>query len=473
MSGQTMNRNRQQIWDTLLEDALKAPTLAPLPVGRRVPTRPRRRAWAGVAVTVACLLLIAGALGFAFTRPPANEPGGDAGTTAEGTNETRQPSPPGPGVPGDNSPQADERASNPDNSATKPGHTPDSPGQPAPQPGSDDTQPPKPEPDRTPTPTPEPKPDDVVEDPTPKPEPDESGKTAPVPDKPAPRITLLRAERNAKLRTASPGTRDFNDAGEATDFGAAVFSCDKPVDLLVAGVLIRLMGELSIQPGETLKLALADNDAYIDSRGANTPVQLTVESHVLTFATGAVLAEEGANADSITVFDGDVRLGEEAIPAGKQATLRKRGLVSMMDHAGMAGIALLRGLNDRAMYREDFDDPKGRLREGVIEGGVLRGDSVFWGYPANIPFQPGMVLRLRVKLAAGQHTITQFCEERNDNYSTTVQAADGWQVIEISFDSLRDRTTHQQAPRAGESFMNLSIASKVEIDWVEILKPHQ
>lgn len=459
-----MNRNRDQIWDVLLEDALKAPAPALIPAGRRFLQRPRRRAWTGVAVTAVCVLLIVGALAFAFTRPPANEPGSDSGTTAESANETSQPDRSAPVVPG---PAPDQPPAAPDNAPKPRQH--DAPSRPEPEP---DAPPHTPVPDETPTPEPqpgpEPKPDDVVE----KPRPDTD--TAPAPTKPeAPRIKLLRAERNAKLRIAKPGTRDFMEAGAATDFEAAVFSCDKPVDLLVTGVLIRLHGELSIQPGEVLQLGLADNDAFIDSRGANMPVRLTVESHVLTFATGAVLAEEGASAEYLTVFDGELRLGEEVIPAGKKATLRKRGVASLADHAGMAGVALLRGLADRAVYREDFEDPKGRLREGVIEGGVLKGDGVFWGYPASIPYQSGMVLRLRVKLAAGEHTITQFCEERNDNYSTTVQAADGWQVIEISYDSLRDRATHRHAPRAGDSFMNLSIAGPVEIDWIEILKSHQ
>ncbi len=463
------NRNRDRIWDVLIEDALKAPVA--LPAGRRVPPRPPRRSvWAGAAITALCTLLIAGALLFAFTRPPAATPDPGTADVAPAANQTESQTRRTPErVPAPHVPAGDQGQPDP-----SPEPAPEQPlPEPTPELPKDTVEKPEPEPAHEP-------PKDTVE----KPEPD---KTEPVPaPEGGPRITLLRAERNARLKVAAPGKREYRDAGELAHFdNGCTFSCDKPVDLLVAGVLLRLQGELTVlAAADSLALTLLDHDVYVDSRGSGMPVSVSMDGHGLHFATGAVLFEEGAAADQVSVLDGEVSVGDETVTRRQRATLKKRGVTAIAQITDNP--ALLRGLADRVLYREDFDDgaaTRGRLLRGELRDGLLvagAGDGLygaFWGYPRDLPHMDGAVLRLRVRVSGtGDFDVTQFCLERNDNFSTRVAApADGWQVLELRLADFRERTEHKHAPAAGETFKNVNITvpegSVLEIDWIELIGP--
>lgn len=472
------SRNHDRIWDVLIEDALKAPVA--LPVGRRAtPRPPRRRVWASVTVTALCALLIAGALLFAFTRPPAAKP--DAGTADVA---------PAPNQPGEQPRRNHEQEPAPQVPAgnqAKPDPTP-APHEPLPKPEPEPPKdppedPPKDAPEEAPEPEPEPTPDrprDTVE----KPEPEN---TAPVPAPGhGPRITLLRADRNARLKVAAPGKREYRDAGDTTDFDhGCTFSCDKPVDLRVAGVFLRLQGELVIDASaDALALTLLTHDVYVDSRGAGMPVSVKMDGHGLYFPTGAVLFEEGAASEHVSVLDGEVTLGAETITRQQRATLKRRGITTVA--AITDEPALLRGLADRVLYREDFDAGaatrgrllRGELRDGLLVAGARDGQyGAFWGYPRDLDHVDGAVLRLRLRISGtGDFDVTQFCPQRNDNFSTRVAApADGWHVLELRLTDFRERTEHKHAPATGESFKNVNITvpegSVLEIDWIELIGP--
>ncbi|MBK8207565.1 MAG: hypothetical protein IPK87_12380 [Planctomycetes bacterium] len=466
------NRNHDRIWDVLIEDALKAPVA--LPAGRRAaPRPPRRRVWAGVTVTALCSLLIAGALLFAFTRPPAATPDPGTADVAPAANQADSQTRRTP----EREPEPHAPSGNQDKPDPKP--APQEPS-PEPEPPKDTPKdPPREAPEPAPEPTPEP-PRDTVE----KPEPDNTA-PVPAPDR-GPRITLLRADRNARLKVAAPGKREFRDAGDTADFdNGCTFSCDKPVDLRVAGVFLRLQGELAIDASaDALALTLLDHDVYIDSRGTGMPVSVAMDGHAVAFATGAVLLEEGAASDQVSVLDGEVSVGDETITRRQRATLKKRGVSAIAPIT--EDPALLRGLADRVLYREDFDAGaetrgrllRGELRDGLLVAGASDGQyGAFWGYPRNLDHVDGAVLRLRVRISGtGDFDVTQFCPERNDNFSTRVAApADGWHVLELRLADFRERTEHKHAPAAGETFKNVNITvpqgSVLEIDWIELIGP--
>lgn len=469
--------NQQRIMDVLLEDALKAPAPLPATAGRRLAPRPRRKVWASVAVTVACLVVVALALGYVLTRPPAaptNSPIVASNTLVITPRVEPRPRP-------DTGNQAGPQPQPEPMPQPEPGPSPDPKPQPQPEPQPQPIKPPE-QVENPPQPQPTPEP---VE---PKPvQPDKE--TVPVvrPTKGF-EVTLLSAEKGAELRVANaefaeghrvPAYRQPKDEAEFAD--ASWFHCRKPVDLVVRGVLLRLQGELRIEiyrGGAVLLLEHTDGDLFVDSRGAKHAVDL---SHKQIHGTGALWMSSGRAlfgtsdfATDVTVYEGEVKNDDLAVPAGKRVTIRRGKASDLRDlRRPQAEEPFLKGLADRSVYREDFDKPNGRLREGVVEGGILKGAEVFWGYPENIKYQPGMVLRMRLHLKAGKHTITQFCPERDDNFSVEIDALEGWQVIEVPLNLLRDRRTHSAEMKAGDSFMNISIGSQVQVDWIEILKPHR
>lgn len=466
-----LSPNQQRIMDVLLEDALKAPLPQPAPVGRRLAPRPRRKVWASLAVTVACLVVVALAIGYALTRPPvepSNTPVVAANTPVITPRVDPRPRPE-PGKQAAPQPQPEPLP------RPEPGPSPQPSPEPAPQPE------PQPEPVKPPEQVenpPQPQPQPTPEPIEPKPE----RETIPVirPSKGF-EVSLLSADKDADLLVANAefndgkGTPAYRKPKDETEFAdTSWFKCRKPVSLLVRGVLLRFQGEVSVEiyrGGNVVLLELASGDLFVDSRGSGHSVDLTKSA--MWMSSGRALFSELTSGVEVTVYEGTVAGDVGEIPAGKRATVRRGKLGELREpRRALAEEPMLKSLASRTLHREDFDNPKGRLREGVIEDGVLKGNGVFWGYAENIKHQPGAVLRLRVNLAAGKHTITQFCPERDDNFSAEVESRGGWQVIELPLDLLRDRRTHKEPPQVGDSFMNISIPGQVEVDWIEILKPH-
>jgi len=471
-----LSPNQQRIMDVLLEDALKTPAPVPAAMGRRLTPRPRRKVWASVAVTVACLVVVALAVGYVLTRPPV----APSNTPVLASNT--------PVI----TPRVDPRPRPDTGNQAGPQPQPE----PLPQPEPGPSPEPKPEPTPRLEPQPEPvKPPEQVENPPqpqPTPEPVE-----PKPDRPdtqpgpAPLVVVVGkiagVDRNAKLRLryGEQEWRDYDPAKPEDLLDGVQLSCRKPVDLNLYGALVRLQGELTIHDGEQSDLLdLAEGDLYLDTEGG-PPLRVHVSGHPVRVDSGAALIERGASDTDVSVFYGSALVASEAVAAGKRGVLKKRGLAGTYDLTRkLREYELLKTLPDRVVYREDFETekPEGRLRAGKIAGGSLVSEfsegkhHLFWGYPRDLPYLEGTTIRLRVKFTtASAVTFNQFCPQRNDNFSREIKPDTGWQIIEISAADLRERTTFKDAPKAGEYFQNFSLLLTgqdpvAEVDWVEIVR---
>jgi hypothetical protein len=471
-----LSPNQQRIMDVLLQDALKAPAPLPAP-GRRLVPRPRRKTWASVAVTVACLVVVALAVGYALTRPPAataNTPIVASNTPVSTPRETA-PRP-------DTGNQAGPRP--------QPEPLPEPEPGPRPEPGPEPLPQPQPEPE----PRPVRPPDQVENPPVPRPEPEPSGPKPDRPDtQPGPALLVVvvgkvvGADRNAKLRLryGEQDWRDYDPAKPEDLLDGVKLSCRKPVDLSLGGALVRLQGDLTIHDGEQSDLLdLAEGDLYLDTEGGPA-LRVHVSGHAVRVDSGAALIERGAADTDLSVFHGSVLAAGETVAAGKRGVLKKRGLAGTYDLTRKPREhEMLKTLPDRVLYREEFntEKPEGRLRAGSITDGALvsePGDGkpqLFWGYPRDLPHLDGLVIRLRVRFTdADAVTFSQFCPQRNDNFSRELKPEAGWQILEIRAADLRDRATFKDAPKAGVFFQNFSLLLKgrnprAELDWVEVVR---
>lgn len=513
-----MKKNDERIWEVLIEDALQEQPVESAPPGDRTrrllqPVGPLgidrgrsmrhggRRKWVPIAVAVGALVLVAAILyGGAVWLPKlseANQPNPDQPRAAEQTNQ----SPSG------------ERQSNHQEANNGPADTPEPTPEPQPEPLPEPTPNPTPqpeEPDPLPEPSPEPKPDDTVEQPDPQPQPDdtveqpkepEDTTPGPTPEQtPDPAVRLLHKEKRAALQFAEvdeSGTDKPNyvDAEDRAEFPAQTWlSCRAPVDLEIGGAFLRLKGEAKFDSFRQLGLVvrLQDDDLFVDSRGAARWIEVQADGHYLDIRGAALLIENRVTGLEVSVYSGQVELTDDdenpiLLPEGKRSVIKKRGIAGGYDlRNALADEPFLAGLGSRVVYRENFDDsPVGRLREGQLERGVVSGPTVFWGYPENIAFEPGLVIRLRVRFTdTSRATLTQFCEERNDNYSIDLEPGrhrertvrnDEWYVLEVPVDQFVERSKHEGHPQVGESFMNVSLQlegenARVELDWVELIR---
>ena len=494
-----MKKNEERIWDVLIEDALQEQPVESAPPGdhtRRL-LRPMgpigvdrgrsmrhggRRKWVPIAGAAAVLVFVATVLYGGVVWLPklseANQTNPEKPRTAEEgqPEQVPQPKQTDPQEEPSGKPTAGPQPIPEPEPAPEPEAPEDSLPEPEPTLPDDRVEQPQPIPEPAPEPVPGPvKPDDAVEEPN-RPE-----ETAPASEF-KPTITLLSSAKGARLEYAATTEREFAPAGDRSDFPNGVWlACRKPVDLLAGGVLLRLDGEVRVEiTGDALVLELDDDDVYVDNRGASLAVNLSVKDHKLSMPSGAVLIENGASGVDVTVFDGEALFGEDVIPAGRRGVIKKRGLAGLYEPRDEMGDApFLKGLTNRVVYREDFDaDPEGRLRAGELADGVITGGKVFWGYPQNIAYEPGLVIRLRVRfMNATATTLTQFCEERNDNYSVDLKdlRQGEWFVLEVRVDDFLERTNHEGHPQVGESFMNVSLQTsgdkaQVELDWVELIR---
>jgi hypothetical protein len=507
-----MTNNQERIWDVLIEDAMREGGVSqpPQPAGentRRLLTPvgapgvdrgrslrgPSGRKWAPVVITVALLVMVAAILyagivylpQIAENREPTDQPKAAEGTPSP-PRERRvdHPAPtPSPEPQPENTQPADSGETLPDDSGT-----------------------PEPKPDNPveqPKPTPEPKPDDTVEQPKPEPKPDD---TVEQPKKPNDTVEEPKQpegttpEPDSKLRIHMLTEFDWEKSGKSqvlysTDgetwmstrylnaFDADTwFRSSTIADFEAGGVFLRLDGEARFKLTDgRLELELKDDRLYFDNRGALRPISMTVGSHNLTCGSGDASVLESAGS-SIRVYDGEVRVGDQTISAGQHGELKKSGFVA--SHTPLKAREDDRFISDiaeRVIYRETFEaDPKGRLREGTLEDGVIKGGTVFWGYPENVLHHAGMVMRLRVRIIdATGATITQFSEPRNDNFSYELAAdrikAGEWQTLELLLDEFLERTSHKSHAEEWDSYQNISIQLKgenaqVELDWVELIR---
>jgi hypothetical protein len=511
-----MNKNENRIWDVLIEDAMRDSMVGPLPAERGDQTRrlltpmgapgvdrgrslrgQSSRKWAPVAVTVGLLIMVAAILyagivylpQLAENREPTDQPRQAEGTNQSPSRKHRDETP---------SPAPDPQPQ------PQPDKTPADSGEPLP----DDSATPEPQPDdpvEQPKPTPEPKPDDTVEQPKPEPKPDDTVEqpkkpddiveepkqpegTTPEPDSKL-RIKLLTKfdweKRDAKELLYSTDGESWLSTRYLTDFAADTWlRSTQAVYLEAGGVSLILEGEIHVTlTDDALTIELVEDQLYVDSRGADRPTTLNVDSHMLTLASGEMILWQSRSDTDISVYDGEVHFKDEIIGLGQHGKLKGgRFTPNRKPLKDRSDWLLLLNLKERVIYRENFDaDPKGRLREGELKDGVLAGPTVFWGYPRYIDYEPGMVIRLRVRFTnAEAATLTQFSPIRNDNYSRELTADSGllvdtWYLLEVPVDEFLDRTTHKVHPKEPDLFQNVSIQLKgenarVELDWVELIR---
>ncbi|MCA8914739.1 MAG: hypothetical protein KDB90_04940 [Planctomycetes bacterium] len=524
-----MTNNEDRIWEVLIEDAVRESAtpeqphepgdytrrlltpVGPMGVDRGRSMRYTRPRWvsyvaSALALALVCAILYAGAV-LLPQLSDANHANEDQ-PQAAGSNDA----PPDLGnkapVPAPK-PKPEPQPEPTDNS--RPGVAPDDGGETKSEPRPGDTvEQSKPEPkpdDAVEQPEPEPKPDNSVEQPKPepKPEPNPDGTveqprpddtieqpkqpepTAPEPDS-ALSINLLTKidwqKPGLKMFDYSPDGEIWAHAQETTHFAGNVWLRTRTgVDFEAAGVLLRLNGTMRVSLTEQeLSVELTDDELFVDSRGAGRDVSLSTGEFSLSLLSCAAYVEHRPSSDELRVYEGDVRIGDQLISGPQRGKLenRRKPLFSVL-RSKMADEPFLRDLLSRVIYRQDFDaDPNGRLREGTLKDGVISGPNVFWGYPVNIQYEVGMVIRLRVRFTgATAATLTQFAIPRSDNFSFELDAErlrpGEWQVIEVPVDKFLERTNHKEHPNEVDWFQNVSIAPKgenaqVELDWVELIR---
>jgi hypothetical protein len=504
-----MTNNEERIWDVLIEDALResgAPApmhemgdrtrrllqpVGPMGVDRGRSMRYTRHRWVRIAagmlavVLVLTILYLGVALLPMLSEANREQPQSAEGNQSPARQDGGESTPPAPA-------QLPKDTEQPGESPEPEPKPDDTPKQPEPKPEDTDEQPepePKPE-DTVEQPKPEPKPEDTVEQPRPEPKPEDTVEqpkqpedTTPEPD-PKHTIRLLAQEgtKTDDFRVSSD-REIWNSPKYLQVFQSGTwFRAWSSIDLEAQGVLLRLRGEARVESSDdSVTLTLGDKDLFVDNRGVGRPVKVTVDSRTLNLSSGAVLIERGARDTEVSVFDGEVTLGEARLSAGQRADLTRDGFGRAKPARDMEREGLLVGLANRVVYRENFDaDPKGRLREGVLKDGVLTGGKVFWGYPDNIQYETGMVIRLRVRFTNAEGaTLTQFAIPREDNFSFELGAErlkpGEWQVLEVPVDQFLERTTHKEHPNEVDWFQNVSLTTQgenaqVELDWVELIR---
>lgn len=532
-----MKKNEDRIWDVLLEDAMRdmpapepAPPYEPGDYTRRLLTpigppgvdrgrsmrRTRSRRWASVAATLVAFLFVAGLFYAAVSWLPkltednhADQPqtAGDnnpAPIRDDGGHDTPNKPVPSPNAAPENAPKDNTQPKT--NSEPKPEANdqpdPEPNEQPEPQPEpkpEDQVEQPKPEPETQPEPEPkkpadtveQPKqPDDTVEQPKPdETEPKQPEETTPEPDTKLHinLLTLVEWETpNDNELQYSPDGEIWKPALKLTKFAGNVWlRSHAATDFEAGGVLLRLLGTMRVSMTEAeLEVELADDELYVDSRGARKDLLFSDGRQSATLTCCSVYFSRSASRTQVSLYEGDLAIGEDLVSGPKEGVLSKRGnkdfraLRRTKEENGY-----LTDLKPRVVYHEGFDssEPKGRLREGEIQDGVLTGATVFWGYPEDIRHQDGLVVRLRVRFTnVVNATLTQFATPREDNFSYEINEEYGlkngdWYTLEVPLSEFRERTNHQDPPNEDDWFQNVSLTpsgenAQVEIDWVELIR---
>lgn len=517
-----MTNNEERIWDVLIEDALResgAPApmhemgdrtrrllqpLGPIGVDRGRSMRYTRGRWVRITAGMLAVVLVLTILylGVALL-PMLSEANREQPQSAESNQSpVRQDGGESSSPASDQPPKKSEQPE--DAPEPKPEETPE---QPEPKPEDTVEQPeskpedtgeqPKPEPkpeDTVEQPKPEPKPEDTVEQPKPEPKPEDTVEQPKQPEETTPEPdSKLRINLLTEIDWQKPGLKMFDyssdgkiwaHAEKLTHFAGNVWLRTRTgIDFEAGGVLLRLNGTMRVTLNEEeLGIELQDDELFVDSRGADRGVSLTASEHSLSLISCAIYLEQKSSGVTVSVYEGEVKIGDELISGPKSGKLDKRQRPRFGALKGtMEQEPFLLGLKQRVVYRENFDaDPKGRLREGTLKDGVISGGKVFWGYPENIQHETGLVIRMRVRFTNAEGaTLTQFAIPRNDNFSFelgTERLKPGeWQVLEVPVDQLIERTTHKEHPNEVDWFQNVSITTQgenaqVELDWVELIR---
>ncbi|MEZ5991723.1 MAG: hypothetical protein R3E76_05160 [Planctomycetota bacterium] len=515
-----MKKNEDRIWDILLEDAVRdIPTPAepqemgdhtrrllqpvgPLGVDRgRSMRRTRGKRWTSVTVTAVAFMLVATLFYSAVTWLPK---------LAE-DNHTEQPQS------ADSNKQTPERNEATDKPAPKPQPkeqpAPETNPEPKPEPeGSDPNQPeenpepepkpedqpkepveqPKPQPETQPEPEPK-KPDDVVEQPKPEPtEPKQPEETTPTPDTGL-HINLLTEMTEAdwykpgdKLLQVSSDGELWSQAFKMTQFAGNIWLRSRSaMDFEAGGVFLRLSGTMRVSLTDTgLEVELTENELYVDNRGAGKDVAFTDGKESADLVGCEVYFERSSSRTKVSLFEGKMKVGDDFVTAPKEGSLTKRGSRDFRDPLPRRDRpTFMNGIESRVVYHEDFEaeEPEGRLREGMIEDGVLKGRTVFWGYPEDTATPYGLVIRLHVRFTGTDKvTLTQFSRSRRDNFSYEIDEEHGlkvgeWYTLEVPLSEFRERTNHRDPPNEDDWFQNVSLTPNgenalVELDWVELIR---
>ncbi|MCA8913030.1 MAG: hypothetical protein KDB82_15120 [Planctomycetes bacterium] len=516
-----MSKNEDRIWDVLIEDALRDSTAAgePHPPGDRTQRlltplgpigvdrgrsmrRTRGRRWVSVTATVIAFVLVAGLFYAAVTWLPELAKTNDTVTpdqpqTADDNNQS--PAREGGGQDTPDKPKPNAAPENEPKDKTQPETNtepePEANDQPEPQPEEqpepkpeDQVEQPKPETQPEPEPKePEdtvekPKPDDTVEQPK---QPEE---TTPEPDTKL-HINLLTEvdwyKPGDKLLQVSNDGKLWTQAFKMTQFAGNIWLRSRSaMDFEAGGVFLRLDGTMRVSLTDTgLKVELSDDKLYVDNRGARKDVSFSDGRNDATLNSCSVYFERSASRTQVSLYEGDLKIGEDVVSGPKEGDLTKRGkrefraLRHTMERNGF-----LFDVESRVVYREDFvgEKPEGRLREGTIEDGVLKGATVFWGYPDHVQYETGMIIRLRVRFTGTTSvTLTQFAVPREDNFSYEIDADHGlkldeWYTLEVPLSEFRERTNHRDPPNEEDWFQNVSLSptgenAQVELDWVELI----
>ena len=518
-----MKKNEDRIWDILLEDAVRdIPTPAepqemgdhtrrllqpvgPLGVDRgRSMRRTRGKRWTSVTVTAIAFVLVAAMFYSAVTWLPklAEDNHTEQPQSADSNKQTPErneatdkpapkPQPKEQPAPETNTePKPEPEGSDPSQPEENPEPEPES--QPEPKPEDQPKEPveqPKPQPETPPEPEPK-KPDDSVEQPKPEPtEPKQPEETSSEPDTKL-HVNLLTMEESDipddnELQYSSDG-ETWARALKLTQFPGNVWlRSHHAMDFEAGGVFLRLDGTMRVALTETgLEINLLDDELYVDNRGAQKDVSLSDGRNDATLTSCAVYFDRSASRTQVSLYEGDLRIDEDLVSGPKEGVLSKRGNKTFKTLRGSRSEnRYLTDLKPRVVYHEDFDsrEPKGRLREGEIQDGVLTGATVFWGYPEDIRHQDGLVIRLRVRFTNVVYaTLTQFATPRDDNFSYEINEDYGlkngeWYTLEVPLSEFRERTNHRDPPNEDDWFQNVSLIPSgenalVELDWVELIR---
>ncbi|KAA0213794.1 hypothetical protein EDM80_07610 [bacterium] len=313
-------------------------------------------------------------------------------------------------------------------------------------------------------------------------------------ERPAPEAELPRAvvatvkevgrKNGLKLRYAESEEWRVVEAGEQLRAGARLRTTGQADLILVSGALARFDGEIALG-SEEQGLELIDESLFLDN--LDLP-RVTVSASALSVVTaGMVLFEAGRNSLSISCLQGQVESPGGLVGAGKSATLTAKGL-SRASATSLEALArkhaMLRGLPQRLLWREDFEQvPPERRHKGEVIDGVGRGEgteagvSVYLGQPQRL--RKGDVLRMRLRVSrAPEELLLQMGTAEDGNYRCSFKAArvGEWMEMELPLTDLF-RTLDKTTPiRIGFTFKNFQVwasdprGSRVEVDWAEIVR---
>ncbi|MEZ5993505.1 MAG: hypothetical protein R3E76_14305 [Planctomycetota bacterium] len=460
---------------------------------RVIPPPPRKSVWRPIAAA-AVVLLAAGltTYGLVTVLPSQLQPKHEEEVQAERNTPARQEAEKAPNepekrdaetnVPTDpESEPAPEKTPTPNHSEQDNGGTSEDAGKPAPEVVPDDRPEPK-------------EPDDVV-----GPDPNGMGRTDPpeafpdpakedpyAPDKTAARpgrvLVSMWSGDSLKVTRADGGELKVK---EGEDFSIRAGDRIKPRGvaefMLLDGGLLRLDGEITFEgEPEALKLKLHDGALYAD-----VAHEISVASEQVTARLAGVgVLEQRLHGFDVFCISGTVRSTNDGLEAGYRARLEDDGF----KHEKAIGwddvqreFRFLRETPRRSMLREELTEAPGELFGGIVDGGVLKGESdpasgLGFYFRQPYAFKAGDVVRFRFKVEKACELILQFGSEDNGNWRHKLGGIKPGEWIEYELPLVDLYKTTDVAvgaqPGLRLKFFQLhpeETSTGMEIDWVEIV----